>query len=73
MPLSWDKKRELEQAALDTAAKAETETADQVTADTAESEETRPPGYYATCTPEERQAELRRLGIHNHGHGLPGK
>lgn len=35
-------------------------------------EETKPPGYYATCSPEEFRAELHRRGIYSHGHALPG-
>lgn len=34
-------------------------------------EDAKPPGYYATCSAEERRAELHRLRIYSIGHALP--
>lgn len=71
MPMSWDQRRAIETEAAKAAAKAEAEAAEQAAANPPEPEETKPDGYFLNCTPEEFQAELRRRGIHNHGHGLP--
>lgn len=73
MPISWDRYRALETEALASATQAEAEQGQQAPATAPETQaEEKPDGYYANCSPEERQAELRRLGIHTHGHGLAG-
>ncbi|WP_416978667.1 hypothetical protein [Streptomyces sp. T028] len=56
----------LEQREAEAAARA----AEEAAANNPEPEETKPPGYYATCSREEFQAELRRQGITLGGHGL---